>query len=317
MIIIKQFFKDNIIIKILYKIKVYIYQKLFFFDISVFEINKKYYSEFLLSVKKLRNGNISTWDSFINKIYHSFLQDDKNSFLRFSIIQNTLHPPAFNLSKKYYEFLIKKKLFKEQLCKIAIESPVGNPIMDPNFKLSSPTLIQHTYHLYKLIVDYSVDFKKIDVIFEFGAGYGSFARLIKKMGYKKKYIIFDFPFMIALQKMYLKSVFATYNFNDNNILNDIFFYSGKNFKNVNISKSLNNLFVAAFSFSEIDLKFRKKVEGFIKNFKYIFITYQDNFDKIDNVKYFNNFTKNIKTHYWKNNECKIYKNHYYLFGVMK
>ena len=123
--------------------------------------------------------------------------------------------------------------------------------------------------------------------------------------------------MIALQKMYLKSVFATDNLNDNNILNNILFYSNKNLKNVNVNSNLNNLFVATFSFSETDLKLRKKFEGIIKNFKYVFIVYQDNFDKIDNVKYFNNFTKSLSTHYWKNNHCKIYKNIYYLFGVMK
>lgn len=304
----------DIIIKIIFRIKVYIYQKLFS-NTNVFEINKKYYSEFLLSIKKLRKSNKSksTWNLFINEFYRSFLQDDKNSFLRFLIIQKILHPPIFNTSKKYYEFLIKKKLFKEHLCKIAIESPVGNPIMDPLFKLSSPLLIQHTYHLYKLIVDYSVNFKKIDVIFEFGAGYGSFVRLIKKMGYQKKYIIFDFPFMIALQKMYLKSVFATDNLNHNNIL----FYSKKNFlKNVNVNSNLNTLFVATFSFSETDLKLRKKFEGIIKNFKYVFIVYQDNFDKIDNVKYFNSL-KSLSTHYWKNNQCKIHKNVYYLFGSKK
>ena len=42
-----------------------------------------------------------------------------------------------------------------------------------------------------------------DVIVEFGGGYGSMCRLVRKLGFKGRYVIFDLRPILALQKYYL------------------------------------------------------------------------------------------------------------------
>ena len=279
---------NKLLDKIFFKLKVILWNKLFE-NKKVFKVNKEYHSKFLSSLKEdIEILSMKTeWSSNLIQIYNNFLIGDKDSFLRFPIIQQTIHPPIFNLSKRYFDFLVDKKLFTEYLCKYAIENPVGNPFIDPNFKLSSPILIQHTYNLYMILTHFNINIKTIDLIFEFGAGYGSFVRLLKNAGYSKKHFIFDLPFMTKLQKMYLKNVFEDHTLNEKGVLDNIFYYSDiEKINDINIEKNKNNLFVATWSLSEAPFDVREKFIPILNKFKYILITYQKNFDSLDNVNYF-------------------------------
>ena len=76
-----------------------------------------------------------------------------------------------------------------------------------------------------------------------------------------------------------------------------------------------NLFIANWSFSEIPLHFRKKLFFIFKKYRYHLVSFQHYFEKIDNLKYFNNLkNRNLK----KNISAKIIKlnskkNNYYMF----
>ena len=110
-----------------------------------------------------------------------------------------------------------------------------------------------------ILTHFNINLKNIDLIFEFGAGYGSFARLLKNAGYKKKHLIFDLAFMTELQKMYLKNVFEDNGLAEKSVLDNIFYFSEiANVKDVNIEKHKNNLFVATWSLSETPFDLREK-----------------------------------------------------------
>ena len=83
----------------------------------------------------------------------------------------------------------------------------------------------------------------------------------------------------------------------------------------NINKNDKNLFIANWSFSEIPIDFRKKLFFIIKKFNYQLFSFQHFFEKIDNLKYFNQISKyntnrNISSKIVK---LKSKKNNYYLF----
>ena len=70
----------------------------------------------------------------------------------------------------------------------------------------------------------------------------------------------------------------------------IFFLNSKGNKNFN-KNDLNSLFIANWSLSETPIKFRKKFKIIIKKSKYILIAFQENFEDIDNLKYFYSLKK--------------------------
>ena len=74
--------------------------------------------------------------------------------------------------------------------------------------------------------------------------------------------------------------------------------------------------------SETPINYRKKFNNIIQNSKYIFISFQQKFENIDNLKYFNDLKNKLKKKYkiiiLKN---KFYKgnffnkqNHYFFIG---
>ena len=126
--------------------------------------------------------------------------------------------------------------------------------------------------------------------------------------------VYDTDYVNLLQFYYLKH---------NNL--DVGFSKKKkihltsNFKNLNRK---NDLFIANWSISETPIIFRKKFINNIANSKYILICFQEKFENINNLKYFNylksklsnNFNiKIIKNKYYKGNFF-FKQNHYFFLG---
>ena len=65
--------------------------------------------------------------------------------------------------------------------------------------------------------------------------------------------------------------------------------------------------MANWSLSETPISYRKKFFIKIKNSKYIFISFQEKFENLNNLKYFNDMKKLL----FKKFKIKIIKNHFY------
>ena len=86
-------------------------------------------------------------------------------------------------------------------------------------------------------------------------------------------------------------------------------------------KYKNKLLIMNWSFSEIPLNGRNKFENMMYNFNYIIISFQDKFEEINNINYFNNLKNKLKDNKY---DVKIEKiitmkfssrvNHYYFFA---
>ena len=76
------------------------------------------------------------------------------------------------------------------------------------------------------------------------------------------------------------------------------------------------MLIANWSLSETPLNFRKKIFFLIDKFDYQLISFQKNFENVDNLKYFSNLKKYNQK---KLRNTKLFpilkmKNHYYLFS---
>ena len=93
-----------------------------------------------------------------------------------------------------------------------------------------------------------------------------------------------------------------------------FFLNSDSLEIKNFYQNFNNsLFIANWSISETPIKFRKKFEKILRNSKYILIGFQENFENIDNLKYFNI----LKKKYSNNFKINIIKNKFYKGNFFK
>ena len=243
---------------------------------------------------------------FNKKILELLKKGDITNFLRKNFIQKMffVHNRLFILSelvelKKNKNWIFYRKLIEED--------HVGNPVRYFLYPKSSGNRINHVYHLSILASEFNINLKKITNVFEFGGGYGCMARIFSKINSKISFTCFDTGFVNLLQYYYLKQNNLNVGFSKKNK-----FYLISNTKKMNNSSS-NSLFIANWSLSETPINFRKKFFKLIKNSKLILISFQENFENIDNLKYFKNFKKKLE----KKFETKIINNKFYKGNFFK
>ena len=255
--------------------------------------------------KKLNDSNIikknlkKTHNKFNEKLYNLILRGNFTHFLKYGFIQKMffVHNRIFifhelNQLKKDSNWQFYKKLIEED--------HVGDPIRYFLYPKSSGNRINHVYHLKILAKELGINLKKIKKVFEFGSGYGCMARIFSKINKKVSFTCFDTSYVNLLQFYYLKQ---------NNL--NVGFSKKNNFFLISDLKKINNfnsdLFIANWSLSETPINFRKKLFKVIKKSNFILISFQEKFEKINNLKYFKKFEKKLS----KNFKFKMIKNKYY------
>lgn len=243
-----------------------------------------------------------------------------NNFLNYYFIQKIffVHNRFYIIFQLFSLRLDKHWIFWKKLLS---ENSVGKPLRFFIYPFSSGNRIRQVYHIKKFIDWSNINISIINLVFEFGGGYGCMASIFQTLSKKIKYIIYDIREVLLLQYYYLKmndcdvslvssqkNIFLT-----NNLLKLKNVLSKKKYK--------NKLLIMNWSFSEIPLNARNKFENMIYNFNYIIISFQDKFEEINNLNYFNNLKNKLKENKF---EVKIEKiitmkfssrvNHYYFFA---
>jgi hypothetical protein len=270
------------------------------------------------NIKSLRK---KTHIIFNKEIVNLIIQKKLINFLRNPFIQKMffIHNRLFiknelrEIKNDIKGFSLWKKLLQED--------NVGDPIRYFLYPKSSGNRIRQVYHLKKFCDFSNIKIKEIKKVLEIGGGYGCMARIFTKLNSKIKYIIFDTFEVNLLQYYYLKL-----NKLDANIDN-------KKSK-INLSSSLKDickddqnpqtLFIANWSLSEMPLKLRSRILKFTFKIPHILISFQDNFENINNLKYFQKIREKLDKKGYKtlvtglqyyNNAIFNTNKHYYLFAT--
>ena len=271
-------------------------------DEKILKIIEKKLNSINFDKKYLKN----THNVFNKKILDLLKKRELTNFLRKNFIQKMffVHNRLFILKellelKKDKNWILYKKLIEED--------NVGNPVRYFLYPKSSGNRINHIYHLSVLTKEFNINLKKLNNVFEFGGGYGCMARIFSKINKRTVFTCFDTSIVNLLQYYYLKQNNLDVGFSKKNK-----FHLISNIKKINTRYS-NSLFIANWSLSETPINFRKKFIKSIKNSKLILISFQENFENIDNLKYFKNLKKNLE----KKFEIKIIKNEFYKGNFFK
>jgi hypothetical protein len=287
------------------------------------KINEKYETKIIKEVeslykKKIKNNNkLKTHVIFNNYIKKLIIQKKFSNFLRENIIQKIffVHNRVYILFMLFRIIFNKNKLYK----KLLLEDNIGNPVKYFLYPSSSGNRIREVFHLLNFQDFSKISLNKINIIFEFGGGYGNMARLFYKINKNINYKIFDTFYVNLLQYYYLRMLKIPLSFNEINNKNISLNYNISKYNS--FSRTDIKLFIANWSLSESPLKLRKIIMKKIINFDYILISYQEKFENINNHLYFSKIAKNFNH---KNFTVRLFKipfmnilkftnNNYYLF----
>ena len=264
-----------------------------------------------------RQSAAGQWTRLAADISQALASGGVDRFLRLAPIAKTLHPRIRSHSRGYLRHVLGSERCSPQLQLALTESPVGKPLVNPHYPLSSPLLIQHGYHLIRLLEATQLDLTALRLIVDFGAGYGGFCRLLCNIGYREKYLIWDLPVMCALQRFYLRNVFPRA---DGAAPSNIGWLASadpgaRDSVLRNAAERAPSLFVATWSLSETPPAVREQVVPALQGFTHVLLVYQRAFGETDNVAWFGALEKSLRQFHWRHFECPVYRNNFYLIGT--
>lgn len=257
------------------------------------------------------------WANQSSKLVELILKGDLENFLRWDVISETM---LFCDKKKAHiekREISKSPFFKTRYKNLMLDPLFGKPKKMSFFEKTTANTIHHLYHIFRFEMN-NFQIGTSNVVFEYGGGYGNFARLINSISSDLVYIIYDLPVFSHLQHYYLSSNgFNTYDTIDMFPKPGIYCINQKKdlnliFKNLAKNKD-EKLFVATWSLSETDLKDRPSIDQ-LKIFQNHLIAYQDTFEGIENKNYFKDFKSSFNDMTWVESKINHLPGNNYLFG---
>lgn len=162
------------------------------------------------SIKELdRSSDGYSWDSWTGKIRDAFKNGVSTNFLANRLISFTMVFGGRSLdidSTKKRISSCREILGDATTKQLLLEDYVGLPIISDAKFMTSANRAHHSCHLayfYKLT---GKQIWHVNTIIEWGGGYGSMARIIRRMNPNLTYIIVDLPELLSLEYVYLGSI---------------------------------------------------------------------------------------------------------------
>lgn len=289
----------------------------FFFknNLNIFFLKEKKYKKIIekeLNLFSILNNNLAKTHIYFNENLKKILRKEHlYSFLRYSFIQKMffVHNRLFIL----FELLELKKNNWKRYKELLVENNFGNPVRYFLYPKSSGNTINQVYHLFILEKNFGISLDNVDFVFEFGGGYGCNARIFSKINKKSTYLIYDTSFVSLLQFYYLNIINIKSCINKFKKKYCILINKLNLLSKINLNKYNNRLFIANWSISECPLAFRENFFKIIYGSNLVLISFQENFEKINNLKYFTNLQKRLSNKF----EVRIIRNKYYKGNIFK
>ncbi len=230
----------------------------------------------------------SLWDLARQRVVDHVLNDDPRRFLRWPEIRSTMFVANSSYSSVELDALMKNHAWSERWRPALTEDPCGCPTPSRGALYTSDNLIHHVYHM--LTAEERLGrIQDFDEIIEFGGGYGSFARLVRRLGVPSRYHIHDLPEFAALQRYYLASV-ASYRREPT--INEKVTW-GSNIDQIPEKRVASRLFLAFWSLSEMPMRDREPWLDVIDECDGVVIAFQGEFEGADNKTWFDRLQRKV------------------------
>lgn len=261
----------------------------------------------------------AVWLDLTNQFRSLVLERNARKFLQWRLITQTMFPSRAPYISKELAYLRNRPDWRSRWKAAIREIPVGHPARYILYPASSRNLIHQAYHLALFEERSGIAVDKMDLLFEFGGGYGSMCCLVHRLGFRGSYVIFDLPAFSALQLYYLRTagLSATAGSGDGGLSEGIACISNpKQLQRLlrDVSELGHSLFLALWSVSEVGLELRRKTAELVSGFKSFMIAYQDLFGEVDNKAAFADWQKSLPGVAWRSFPIQHSPGNTYLIG---
>ena len=226
------------------------------------------------------------WNGAMNRLRHLGSRADPRAFQRWDVIvarmahiDSPATAPALEALQAHAEW--------ESRWRPALEEvSVGRPHLWRGYPASSEVLIQTVYHVMRLE---RLSERKVagwDAVVEFGGGFGGLCRVMHRLGFRGRYLIYDLPSFTLLQHYYLGStgvldeahgrVEATSDFG----VLEAFVET--------LRPEHHSAFWATWSLSETPIALRERIKPLVAHIGNYCVGYQGRYGEVDNTDYFVN-----------------------------
>jgi hypothetical protein len=261
------------------------------------------------------------WIAFLRQVRDMLANGDPRSFARWHVIGRTMGMTNQTGTFVTWDELKRAPDFHSRWEPILPESGSGRPIRFLLNPQTSGMVIWQASHLLTFERVTGLRVEDMDLIVEFGGGYGNLCRLIHRLGFKGRYLIFDLPELLLLQGYFLRSENLP-------ITTPEGFAAGQNgvclvpdvaqlalaLPSSDVARSL---FIAVWSLSESPPELRRRVLERLRGIGAYLIAYQQSFGTTNNKEFFDELVRQRPDIDWREMPTPPYPHpgSRYLFGT--
>jgi hypothetical protein len=260
------------------------------------------------------------WIQFLRQFRDKLLHADPRSFTRWQVTGQTMGMSNQTSALIVWDKLRRAPDFHSRWRPILAERGAGRPIRFLLHPETSGLLIWQASHLMEFERHTGRRIDEMDLIFEFGGGYGNLCRLTHRLGFSGRYLIFDLPELLLLQRYFLRSLGLRL------ISPDQFAAGEHGICQVSEASQLprllsrsgtadRSLFVAVLSISEAPMDLRRRILELISGFGAFLIAFSQWFGAVDNIEYFERLTQQFPDVVWRRSPVRNRPRDQYLFGA--
>jgi len=190
-----------------------------------------------------------SWPTRVNRLKDLILTEDPRRFQQWKLITDSMMGPS-QAARHGLEYLKSRPDWRSRWLPL---------VTDSHEFFHRNTALLHAYYMAQLEERTGLCINNLAFVLEFGGGYGNLCYLFHKLGFKGRYVLFDFPVLLALQKFYLTEMGVSATC-----------ISEPKHLPVPVSPSL---FVATFSLSEAPHSTRQPFKALASGFDFFLIAY--------------------------------------------
>jgi len=219
-------------------------------------------------------GKPPYWDYWRNDLRNCILTDEPENYKKWPIIRHTMLMDHLPIDSSW-------KIVSDNMNRSGIEQALQPPIVgEPDwYEGYSRVMIEQAAHLIQWENKSGRTVSDLHTVFEFGAGYGTMALLLNRLGFYGNYVIYDLPEMCLFQEWFLRQHGVSVNYCSS---------LDKMPDRANV-----DMLIAIGSISETPMDFREKFFSLVSADNFIF-RYSRIWGEYDNGLYFDNFVKERK-----------------------
>lgn len=265
----------------------------------------------LMQMASICSNQLPIWKESCDQLINLATHCDPRYFKRWPPIAETMVGRTTPYAVEHYLRIRRSPDFTSTWAKALFLPPHGHAppfLVDPRTDAIS---VQHAVNLRQFSSVSGRSFLNSKTIVEFGGGYGSMCRMAQRLGFSGRYVIFDQPPILALQRYYLG-------------LHGFEAEYGPNAKAIALCSTLADAaslitedtgLMSTWALSEMPLDLRSEIEVFFKQkgTRSALIAYQHQFEGIDNTSYFLGFETRTSTE-WRWQRVESSPTDTYLIG---